>query len=671
MPPVVPNITQQNIGRTITIEDMNRLVMNWLSQHGYARTEAILRLESARGPEALNSAKNSLDWLNGNEDTYFQSYMLLRDWIDSSLELYRPELRRVLFPIFIHSYLDLISKNQINSAKQFFNTYSSEHEVLHGHDIRQISSITLPEHIEENELVKLYRQNKYRITMWRTAFDLMLHFLFENESNGGAIIMRLLNQHIETKIVTGRPDQFINSVVTNDEGISGYDVYHLDNFNKQPVKLGEMPLDTDLKNNIEIELASLDNEIEKTNEKCNKSFLEEFKNKKEISEDSPMKNSIPLPTFKGIDVEKEIEVIKDLRKRLILGPQASLPSVCMYTFHNTHDSLNCADISENASLIACGFSESYIRVWNTSINKTVSSDSTTPNDSVLYQKSHSRRFIGHSGPVYGIAFSNDNRFILSCSEDRSCRLWSLDTNTCLVAYKGHNQPIWDIAIGPFGHYFATASHDQTARLWSYEHMYPLRIFAGHLSDVDCVSFHPNSAYIATGSSDKTSRLWDVQKGSAVRVFTGHTGPINCVTISPDGKLLATAGDDGLINIYDIGLGKQLKSMKGHTRKSIYSLSFSKESSVLVSGGSDCTVRIWDVKRDTSNNKNISEISEGYNVETENNTLPKASTLTTKEKKENIKTPDHMTALYTCKTPVYKVQFTRRNLCLALSVSGVT
>ncbi|KAG5518166.1 hypothetical protein PMAC_003352 [Pneumocystis sp. 'macacae'] len=645
MPPVVPNVTQQNMGRTVTIEDMNRLVMNWLSQHGYSRTEAILRLESARGPEALNSAKNSLDWLSGSAETYFQSYMLLRDWIDSSLELYRPELRRVLFPIFIHSYLDLVSKNQTSSAKQFFSTYSSEHEVLHGYDIRQMSYITLPEHIEENELVKLYRQNKYKITMWRTAFDLMLHFLFENESNGGAIIMRLLNQHVETKIVTGRPDQFINNTITSDEGISGYDVYHLDSFNKQPVKLGEMPLDTDLKNDIEMELAILDSKNEKkSHEKGEKSLLEEFKNKKETSDDSPMKNSIPLPASKAIDVEKEIEVIKDLRKRLILGPQASLPSVCMYTFHNTHDSLNCADISENASLIACGFSESYIRVWNTTINKITNTDSSS-ND---------------SGPVYGVAFSNDNRFILSCSEDRSCRLWSLDTGTCLVAYKGHNQPVWDIAIGPFGHYFATASHDQTARLWSCEHMYPLRIFAGHLSDVDCISFHPNSAYVATGSSDKTCRLWDVQKGNAVRVFTGHSGPINCVTISPDGKLLATAGDDALINIYDIGSGRQLKTMKGHTRKSIYSLSFSKESSVLVSGGSDCTVRVWDVKRDTSNSENISEISEGYNIET-TDTLIKIAASTTKEKKENTET----------QTPVYKVQFTRRNLCLALSVSGVS
>lgn len=41
-------------------------------------------------------------------------------------------------------------------------------------------------------------------------------------------------------------------------------------------------------------------------------------------------------------------------------------------------------------------------------------------------------------------------------------------------------------------------------------------------------------------------------------------------------------------------------MRGH-RGNIYSLSFSRESTVLVSGGSDCTVRAWDVFKTNYNN----------------------------------------------------------------------
>jgi len=54
------------------------------------------------------------------------------------------------------------------------------------------------------------------------------------------------------------------------------------------------------------------------------------------------------------------------------------------------------------------------------------------------------------------------------------------------------------------------------------------------------------------------------------------------------------GEDLAINLWDLGSGRRIKKMTGHTA-SIYSLAFSEESSLLVSGGADWTVRCWDVK----------------------------------------------------------------------------
>ena len=65
-------------------------------------------------------------------------------------------------------------------------------------------------------------------------------------------------------------------------------------------------------------------------------------------------------------------------------------------------------------------------------------------------------------------------------------------------------------------------------------------------------------------------------------------------MSPDGRYLASAGEDLAINLWDLGSGKRIKKMTGHSA-SIYSLAFSNESTVLVSGGGDWTVRCWDVK----------------------------------------------------------------------------
>ena len=142
----------------------------------------------------------------------------------------------------------------------------------------------------------------------------------------------------------------------------------------------------------------------------------------------------------------------------------------------------------------------------------------------------------------------------------------------------------------------------------------------------------------TGSSDKTCRLFDIQRGSAVRLYTGHNGPISCVEISPDGKLLATAAGDSMVHIYDLNSTKCIKSFKGHAAgSSIYTLAFDKNSSVLLSGGSDCSVRVWDIKR--------------------NNTVSNAAF-------SGQQGSDLLATYWTKQTPVYKIAFTQANVACA-------
>lgn len=104
--------------------------------------------------------------------------------------------------------------------------------------------------------------------------------------------------------------------------------------------------------------------------------------------------------------------------------------------------------------------------------------------------SSTRKLIGHSGPVYSVAFdpvagtASPPRHLLSSSADGTVRLWSLDAMTNVAVYRSHQNPVWDVQWSPMGIYFATASRDRTARLWTTDRINPLRIFAGHLSDVD-------------------------------------------------------------------------------------------------------------------------------------------------------------------------------------------
>ncbi|CAJ0759869.1 17419_t:CDS:10 [Entrophospora sp. SA101] len=610
-----------------------------------------------------------------NPDTCKEQYSKLRNFIENSLDKFKVqkvqkgELQKVLWPLFVHFYLDVVSKGFLNQAMDFFNIYQLDHEI-HLNEINKMKFITQPQHIQENEFVQNFRSKKYTVPMSKISYEILIHFLQDN-----TFLLTMVNQYINIEVV-----EDIGPSHT-DIGIPGFSSQELEDFNKQELQLGFMPMEPAFRDEVEKRLKEGDehqrtqigNEINGLTNSA-PSLYQEFLNKKikrEQTIDSLPRSSIPLPPYKGADVQAQVDLVRDLTHRISLGP-ASLPSVCFYTFYNTYNSLNCLSISEDATLIAGGFAESYVNIWSLKREKLRGfqghvNTSEVNNFDLENAKekigSDCKKLCGHSGPIFGLSFSPDNKYLLSCSEDSTARLWSTDLYTNLVCYRGHNLPIWDIQFSPYGFYFVTASNDRTARLWSCDHIYALRIFAGHISDVDTVKFHPNSKYIFTGSNDKSIRMWDVSSGSCFRIFSGHTGGVTCLAVSDDGRLLASSGDDKSVMLWDIGSGKCFKKLIGHT-EIVYSLDFSKESSILVSGSADKTVRIWDVRKNDSvdgDHSSSSPTTTKNNVEDVNN-IP---FLNRKPKVTNVKaSKDLLTTLYTKNTPVYEIKFTRRNLCLA-------
>ncbi|KAJ1832794.1 Transcription initiation factor TFIID subunit 5, partial [Coemansia sp. RSA 2703] len=416
-----------------------------------------------------------------------------------SLDVYKHELYAASYPIFVHSYMDLLMRGLNEKAEEFMALYSGDHVVNHGKDISVLQTLKTAGHVEENELTRLFRENKYGVRMTRVGFELLLSFL---QDHNHTLLMRTVNQHLNIRTVDGTVP--INSELEADVGITGHTQNQLDRFNSQDVFLGSAPMDAFVRDEVE---RTLQSEAGRRGKDAAGSeaaaLLETFTRVKQENAASslPAREAVPMPPPHGAEIEHQIASLKALRKRIALGP-AALPSICMYTLHNTGNSMNCAVVSDDLSLLAGGFAESYVKIWSLKreplrgFQSSFAPVTTATEEEIEAVREKTtddhRKLIAHSGPVFGVDISYDSRYLVSCSEDKTTRLWSLDTYTNVVCYKGHNHPIWDVAFAPQGFYFATASHDRTARLWSCDHIYALRIFAGHLSDVNCVRFHPNS-----------------------------------------------------------------------------------------------------------------------------------------------------------------------------------
>jgi WD40 repeat protein/tRNA A-37 threonylcarbamoyl transferase component Bud32 len=76
-----------------------------------------------------------------------------------------------------------------------------------------------------------------------------------------------------------------------------------------------------------------------------------------------------------------------------------------------------------------------------------------------------RRYIGHRGPVFGVAFHPNGARLASCGSDRSIRIWDVQTATELVSLRGHRRLVQHVEFAQDGKTLASSSDDGTIRLW--------------------------------------------------------------------------------------------------------------------------------------------------------------------------------------------------------------
>ena len=114
------------------------------------------------------------------------------------------------------------------------------------------------------------------------------------------------------------------------------------------------------------------------------------------------------------------------------------------------------------------------------------------------------------------------------------------------------------------------------------------------------------------AADKLLKIWDASDGHIIETLSGHTEGISDVAWSHDGQFLASASDDKTLRIWSLELVRHIvsprihqryvfekrmtvKILNGHTNF-VFCVNFNPQSSLIVSGGFDETVRLWDVAR---------------------------------------------------------------------------
>ena len=299
--------------------------------------------------------------------------------------------------------------------------------------------------------------------------------------------------------------------------------------------------------------------------------------------------------------------------------------------------INSVAFNPNGKMIATGAGDNLIRLYDTKGN-------------LLQELS------GHSKPIRKLIFCPNQPELLSYSDDGMIILWDYKHNQTKLLLEGYMQVVNDIAYSNNGKYIFSCSDDKTLQVWERSSGKQLRVV--ELGCVyECIAVSPDDSFVIAGSSDSNIYLWQtkhlikgyisiVKEGSVKqypitpRKFTGHKDTVNAISFSLDGSCFASASIDGTIKVWkskdtpitfednnnyvnsivfssdgkklvtcygwlsgdsckkdikllDVSTGAVIITLSGHD-DCINEVAFSKDGRLLASASDDGTVKLWKI-----------------------------------------------------------------------------
>ncbi len=302
----------------------------------------------------------------------------------------------------------------------------------------------------------------------------------------------------------------------------------------------------------------------------------------------------------------------------------------------------------------------YRRMWRPVTGVPITYEDLAPTERATFRQdmyettspAHLRRYVdlatgrretilrGHVGEIRSECATSDARYLVTASEDDTCKVWDMTACTDQLTWLSGQAPQYAV-FSPDGSEIIAALRDSANNVAIFDATQPgppkrtftacpqsltvvdlssdgakilaapakigpdcapvildartgerLQALQGHTEGIAAAAFTPDGRRAVTGSWDGTIRIWDVATGQE-RHRLVHEEEVWDLAVSPDGQWIASGDAKAGVYLWQTDSGRLERRLQGHTDE-IDALAFSSDGLRLVSGDNDGTLICWDL-----------------------------------------------------------------------------
>jgi WD40 repeat protein len=249
-----------------------------------------------------------------------------------------------------------------------------------------------------------------------------------------------------------------------------------------------------------------------------------------------------------------------------------IKKIASLTGHN--GSVYCLDKGINKNTFFSGSSDRFVTMWNLE---------------TLQNEKFAAKF---PAIVYSICHIPEKQLLITGTSAGTIHILDLQKGEEVKILKHHTGPVFDIKYSIIADCFYSGDADGNFAVCSLNSLSLIRMRKLCSGKIRSIDFNYQSFEIAVATADCDIRIFDLFYLDEKKVFTAHELSANIVRFSPDHNLIISGGRDAHLKIWDAKSYTLIKDIPAHNF-AIYDIAYSPDTKLFATASRDKTVKIWD------------------------------------------------------------------------------